>query len=128
MTSRQARQERREAERKEKKAEFKRLKAAGQEAVPAPAAHQSPLVENDPELENEFSPEFIVPANSARARLYARIGLPGTGFVSQTAAPPTKRAETNRLNAQHSTGPRSAEGKVACTENYAEALDSAEAG
>ncbi len=38
MTSRQVRRERREAERKEKKAEFKRLKTSGQEPIPAPVS------------------------------------------------------------------------------------------
>ncbi len=107
MTSRQARRERREAERKQKKAEFKRSKAAGHEAIPDP----------DPQLEPEFSPEFTVPANSARARLYARIGLPPTGFVPQSAAPSSKRAEINRRNAEHSTGPRSSAGKLASSRN-----------
>ncbi len=107
MTSRQARRERREAERKEKKAEFKRMKAAGHEATPEP----------NPQLEPEFSPEFSVPANSARARVYARIGLPPTGFVSQTAAEPSKRAEINRRNAEHSTGPRTPTGKLASSRN-----------
>ncbi len=108
MTTRQARRERREAERKQKKAEFKRLKAAGQEPISASA---------DSQLEPEFSPEFTVPADSARARLYARIGFPPTGFVSQTAAPSAKRAEINRQNAQHSTGPRTPTGKLASSRN-----------
>ncbi len=107
MTTRQARRERREAERKQKKAEFKRMKAAGHEATPEP----------DPQLEPEFSPEFTVPADSARARLYARIGFPPTGFVSQTAEPSPKRAEINRQNAQHSTGPRTPTGKLASSRN-----------
>jgi hypothetical protein len=42
------------------------------------------------------------------------------GFVPQSAtadAPPTDRAATNRANAQHSTGPRTAEGKARSAQN-----------
>ncbi len=39
------------------------------------------------------------------------------GFVSQTAASPSKRAEINRANAQHSTGPSSPTGKLASSRN-----------
>src|SRR5690348_3954742 len=70
MTPRQARRERREAERKAKKVELKRVKAAAAEI----------------------------------------------GFVSQTAAS-MKRAEINRLNAQHSTGPRTQQRNVASSRN-----------
>jgi hypothetical protein len=71
MTSRQARRERREAERKAKKAELQRLKTADLNA----------------------------------------------GFVSQNAATSSKRAEVNRLNALHSTGPRTPSGKLASSRN-----------
>ncbi len=90
-TSRQIRRERRETERKAKKAEWKRLKA---ESALNPAM-LLPASEED-ESENDLSPEPIAEA------------LPG--FVSQ-------RAQINRQNARHSTGPRSSAGKLASSRN-----------
>ena len=97
MTSRQVRRERRAAERKARKAELKRLKAAGANAG---------FVSQDPDLH--------IPPRPSRE---CERALSDIGFVSQNAAPSTKRAEMNRANAQHSTGPRSPEGKLASSRN-----------
>ncbi len=43
--------------------------------------------------------------------------VPDPGFVSQPTAPPINRAEINRANAQHSTGPRTSTGKLASSRN-----------
>jgi hypothetical protein len=43
--------------------------------------------------------------------------LPEIGFVSQKPAAAARRAETNRQNAQSSTGPRTPEGKLASSRN-----------
>ena len=107
MTRHQARRERREAERKAKKAEIKRNRAL-----------QQCLLEPELPLQKEFSPELIPEATVARGRLDRQPApKPLTGFVSQTIAEPSRRAEINRANAQHSTGPNSAEGKVASSRN-----------
>ena len=95
MTSRQARTQRREAERKAKKLEYKQQRAAvvaTAEFVAVGAGHAPPT------LEEEFSPELIAEANATRERVHAR-------------------ARINRENAQHSTGPRSSTGKVASSRN-----------
>ena len=60
MSPRQARRERREAERKAKKAETKRMRAAGFIPTPDPIS---------PDLEEEFSAEFIAHARSVRERM-----------------------------------------------------------
>jgi hypothetical protein len=140
MTSRQARTERRAAERKARKAELRRLKQA--------AIDQR----NQLPLEEEFSPELIREATAARERIHRAAGItpipaPGfvshpdgfvshpddfvsqqegvasqAGFVSQHAQEPsppapTSRTLANRANAQYSTGPRSMEGKLASSRN-----------
>ena len=90
MSHRQARRERREAERKARKAELKRAKAAAAElGFVSHVAHSSASSTHSPEQSDGLH----------------------SGFVSQT------RAEINRANAQHSTGPRSAEGKLASSRN-----------
>jgi hypothetical protein len=96
MTSRQVRRERREAERKGRKAELKRLKAAGL----------------DPGFVSQELPPAtgFVPQNTTSA-------TQSGDFVSQNAAPSTKRTEINRLNAEHSTGPRTRQGKLASSRN-----------
>ncbi|MBV9767615.1 MAG: hypothetical protein JOZ48_22435 [Acidobacteriaceae bacterium] len=106
MTRHQARRERREAERKAKKAEIKRNRALEQSLPHLP-----------PE-EEEFSAKLIAQANAARERVHRKIDLnPEIGFVSQRTAEPSKRAEINRANAQHSTGPRSPQGKATSSRN-----------
>ncbi len=124
MTSRQARTERRTAERKAKKAEMRRNKQADLEL------HERPL-------EEEFSADLIAEANAMRDRVHRRAldpssdrkGAPATpaspsqppapaapqpiGFVSQNS----HRAEINRQNAQHSTGPVTIPGKLASSRN-----------
>jgi hypothetical protein len=91
MSPRQARRERREAERKARKAEMKRAKARelGFVSQKLPASDE---------------PLGFVSQNAATP-------VTGAPFVSQS------RAEINRGNAQHSTGPRSAEGKLASSRN-----------
>ncbi len=83
MTSREARTQRRAAERKAKKIEYKQHQAAALRAT-------------EPTLEEEFSPELMAEANAARDRI---------------------RAQINRENAAHSTGPRSEPGKLASSRN-----------
>ena len=97
MTSRQVRRERRAAERKAKKAELKRLKAADTDAE---------FVSQNPDL-------HIAPRPSRECEP----AVPDFGFVSQNGIPPSKRAEINRLNAQYSTGPRTPNGKLASSRN-----------
>jgi hypothetical protein len=97
MTSRQARRERREAERKAKKAELKRTKAAAAEIG----------------FVSQSSPQSASPTQSReRSERFH-----DSGFVSQNADLFAKRAEINRLNAQHSTGPRTPNGKLASSRN-----------
>ncbi len=105
MTSREARTQRRAAERKAKKAEYKRNQAAALRAT-------------EPTLEEEFSPELMAEANAARERIHCAAGLQPLDRVA--GLPPLDRAvgrqsldraKINRENAAHSTGPRSVEGK-----------------
>ncbi|MGA8028611.1 MAG: hypothetical protein WB992_15820 [Bryobacteraceae bacterium] len=107
MTPRQARTERRTAERKQKKAEIKRNKAASS------PAEDIALFPPGYQLEDEFSPELMAEADAVRDSIHRAAGVasPPSGFVSQT------RAEINRANSQHSTGPRSPEGKLASSLN-----------
>jgi hypothetical protein len=100
MSPRQARRERREAERKAKKAELKRAKAAA-----ASELNSAPVPDvADPELEQEFSPEFIAHARSVRERIERRAAaerFSTVGFVSHTADVPTSltrsRERSDRL-------------------------------
>jgi hypothetical protein len=102
VTPRQARRERREAERKARRAELKRAKAAtaelgfvSQNSIASPTHNR----EQSDGLHSRFlSQNAAMPVTEPR-------------FVSQS------RAEINRQNAQHSTGPRSAEGKLASSRN-----------
>ncbi|MBV8903586.1 MAG: hypothetical protein JOZ22_08125, partial [Acidobacteriia bacterium] len=59
----------------------------------------------NPELLDEFTPELLSHANAVRAR------------IQHLAVPAASRAEMNRANAQHSTGPRSDTGKLASCRN-----------
>lgn len=126
MTPRQARRERREAERKAKELDLKK----------APASQAPNLVQPrwNPELEDEFPCELQIRANAlpdpVSAQVQAspvapRLAQPVVhptpepiGFVSQTTpiANP-KCAEINRANAQHSTGPCTPAGKLASSRN-----------
>ncbi len=117
MTPRQARRERRAAERKAKKLELRKFRLSGQH--PQPAAIRN--------LEDEFHREVQIRAKadavSAAPIRPAQRQNPAAeteiGFVSQNRLPPSssKRAELNRKNAAHSTGPRSPEGKLASSRN-----------
>ena len=135
MSPGQARRERRQAERKARKAEIRRMKASA--FVPAPEPVSC-------DLQEEFSPEFIAHVAAVRNRGHASLahradqptltpGLGQLGFVSQCSKPATEirkdeaavlsvpktktRREINRANAQHSTGPRSSTGKLASSCN-----------
>jgi hypothetical protein len=130
MTSRQLRRLRREEERTAKKAAYKAsLRAAATPVSTAPfqpAAPVPPTTCLNPELLDEFTPEFLAYANSMRERVARNVALmkqntPSSqerGFVSQVAPAKTKsRAEINRANASHSTGPRTPTGKLASSRN-----------
>lgn len=119
MTPRQARQERRAADRKTRKAEIRRSKAG---LLP------------EPNLPPDTAPAHVAPApdhpapptvtltdwiESARRRNFPN-GLPQSTtpqleFVSQNA--PANRAAINRANAQLSTGPRTSHGKLVSSRN-----------
>jgi hypothetical protein len=111
MSSRQARKQRRELERKAKKAAYKAARTTS-----------APLIS----LEEEFSPELIAEAQTVRERVARRVAAqrgdkpPVTefGFVPQNEPSAQKsRAEINRANAAHSTGPVGAAGKLASSRN-----------
>ena len=93
MTSRELRTRRRAEERKARKLAKKQL------AVVQP---------------NEIQPK--APALPAPP-LPEMAELAEIGFVPQNASAPSRRAETNRRNAQHSTGPRTVDGKLASSRN-----------
>ena len=131
MTSRQLRKIRREQERKAKKAEYKASRAVEAATTIAP---RPPLpADINPELLDEFTPEFLAYSNSMRQRIERRVASmkqslapkqssarPDPGFVSQqapAAAECPNRAQINRANAQHSTGPRTDTGKLASSRN-----------
>ncbi len=114
MTPRQARTERRAAERKAKKAEMRRNKQLDVELP----------------LEQEFSAELMAEANAMRDRVHRRASLTLAAHDLRTldqhpeadqnpdckgGAP--SRAEINRANSQHSTGPVTVEGKLASSRN-----------
>jgi hypothetical protein len=137
MTARQSRTERRAAERKARKIAQRtgaQVRPADSELAPVePVANQhystgaSARQAFSPELQNEFSPEFLAYAKSLRHQEPSRPARPSGAhqqqtphFTSQTAPQPchpTARAEINRANAQHSTGPRTSEGKLASSRN-----------
>ncbi len=111
MTSREARTQRRAAERKAKKIEYKQHQAAA-------------LTATEPTLEEEFSPELIAEANAARDRIHRAAGLQpldcvaGRQSLDRAAGRQSlDRAKINRENAAHSTGPRSVIGKLASSRN-----------
>lgn len=95
MSPRQTRRERREADRKARKAEIKRMKAA----------------QCDAPLGDRPDPRHRVGSVSDLSPVAEPVG-----FVSQST-PKLTRAEINRANAQHSTGPTSPEGKLASSRN-----------
>jgi hypothetical protein len=99
MTSRQLRRIRREQERKQKKTEYKANRAAATATTPAPSL---PAGVN-PELLDEFTPEFLAYANAMRERISREVAMkmqnrPSSqdrGFVSQNDAAPDKRPTEN---------------------------------
>ena len=152
MSPREARRERRVAERKAKKLDLKKARLAGTTPAPASSVDPDPRIQPrwNPELEDEFPREVQIRYNAEADRHWLAAGLPlptpnphsesilaqarerlaelesaaptqAIGFVSQNDPPApansSKRAETNRQNAAHSTGPRSIQGKMASSRN-----------
>jgi hypothetical protein len=138
MSPRQARRERREAERKTRKAELKRAKAAaGENGFVSYPAGSSALPTRSPEQSDGFmrvdaaailrEPKTQMDEPAIRSEPKTQMDEPAIlnaaktqndGFVLQKASIPSpSRAEINRANAQHSTGPRSAQGKLASSRN-----------
>jgi len=154
MTPRQARRERREADRKTKKLELKKSRLSGTAGPLAAEIHPANNSEIqprwNPELEDEFPRHVQIRNNARMDRIALKAGLPippsrpdpgksieksretlresvlarrkaaakpdvsaeiDAGFVPQS------RAQINRANAQLSTGPRTAEGKLASSRN-----------
>ncbi len=95
MTPRQARRERREADRKAKKLELKKSRLSDPASPPAAEAY----------------PEIQPPAASSESATSRH------GFVSQNRHLFSTRAEINRANAQLSTGPRTHAGNLASSRN-----------
>ena len=118
MTSRENRKQRREAERKASKWAKKETRnspaplvpdAKPSQPHPAAAAYFAEMrAKADRELADEFGAEFIAHAREVSDRIATRAGL---------SVPTRNRAEANRQNAQLSTGPRTAEGKLASSRN-----------
>jgi hypothetical protein len=147
MTPRQARRERREAERKSKKLELKKSRLADHHPLAAPEAFRDVQPRWNPELEDEFPREVQIRNNAMADRIALKAGLPipppgpdpGSSmeslredyFAKRNAVraphlPPETtlsgfvshtRADINRANAQLSTGPRTCEGKLASSRN-----------
>jgi hypothetical protein len=119
MTARQSRTERRAAERKARKIARKagaEIQSAAFQLVPAephskehngsaPSATR-PL---SPELQDEFSPEFLAYARSVREH------VSGTRPIDPLNQ--RRRAHPPAPKPQHSTGPRTSEGKLASSRN-----------
>ncbi|MGA8027020.1 MAG: hypothetical protein WB992_07730 [Bryobacteraceae bacterium] len=113
MTPRQARTERRTAERKAKKLEIKKA-ALDAIAAPPPVPVAIGFVSQNSDLSENPSPETAAEIKAIRDTINAGLdSRTASRFVSQKTA----RAEINRQNAQHSTGPRSADGKTASSHN-----------
>jgi len=112
MSTRQARRERREAERKAKKAEIRRAKAAGESPVhiPSEAPHSRALPQLD--VDPEGLPMPAAEPLTFSEEVYSRLTT-----AAELTLPPSPRTITNRANAQHSTGPRTAAGKLASSRN-----------
>lgn len=124
----QTRQQRRAAERKARKLARKATQPLAASPAPAPAQGATeagapgrpPKRRFSPELEDEFSPELLSRASSIYEHFERKAAARRT---ASTAAPkpqqPTSpvRAEINRANAQHSTGPRTSAGKMASSRN-----------
>jgi hypothetical protein len=130
MTSRELRNQRRAAERKQKKLERRNTVTAS----PAPVPPLSALIDSDldglninldinPELLDEFTPEMMAEANRIRERVHARIGIAsetrrqtvprfGAAFGESTAKLPASPDKPG-----HSTGPRTPHGKLVSSRN-----------
>ena len=125
MSTREARTQRRAAERKTKKAELRRQAAQAASIDPETAASAPPPPSSGAlkSPDQEFSPELIAQANAVRERVRRRasLSLPSESCSKPDGAAPAEelctRAETNRANSQRSTGPRSATGKARSSQN-----------
>lgn len=117
-SSRQARRERRAALRKAKKAEQKRAKAEALE-IGFVSQNAEPVLPPSPTALANRQIGFVFSENR-ESTLPARPAPPANrelGFVSQNAPQPSIRAEINRANSLHSTGPKTAPGKLASSRN-----------
>jgi hypothetical protein len=110
MTARQTRRERRAAERKSKKLARKATQHTAPDARQPSKANTSAGFRFSPEPEDEFSPEFLTHA----ASLHEHFAAPESPRAAQAQI---TRSQTNRANAQHSTGPRTPTGKLASSRN-----------
>lgn len=104
MSPRQARRERREAERKAHKAELRRAKAQAEANVPTEPA--SAVRETVPVV-----PVASVPQSSLSPTRRDEIAAEIAAEIAQL------RARINRSNARHSTGPKTEQGKLASSRN-----------
>ncbi|MGI9071115.1 MAG: hypothetical protein ACR2JB_07295 [Bryobacteraceae bacterium] len=110
MTARQTRRERRASERKAKKLARKATQQPAPDATPPSSGDTSAEFRFSPEPEGEFSPEFLTHA----ASLNEHFAAPESPRAAQAQI---TRSQTNRANAQHSTGPRTPTGKLASSRN-----------
>lgn len=118
MQTPETRQQRRAAERKARKLARKAAHPLAASPVPAQGIPQDcatgapPKHIFSPELEDEFSPEFLSHASSIYEHFERRAAARRAARSTET-----DRAEINRPNAHHSTGPRTLEGKLASSRN-----------
>ena len=108
MTSRELRNQRRAAERKAKKLEYRQNRMAAPSRAAAPEVIFAP----NPDLLDEFSPEDQTEMMALRARVHARAGL--------RSDPPDEPAILSEAKSQERpgpTGPRSAHGKATSSGN-----------
>ncbi len=126
MTSRQARTQRREAERKAAKLARKAAQALGaQIGFDSQNGSIAPPLNRAAILAREARPLQHIDAPRTQAEEFESQNAPSlrprSRFVSQNAPSQDpnaeRRREINRANAQHSTGPRSVEGKLASSRN-----------
>lgn len=116
MTSRQARKERRAAERKAKKLALKAAKAcpppeARENLIPSPEQSDGSALQSIPTPERSIdgSPDSY----SEQLDFTNHLAQPRQSLATASRT----RAEINRANAQNSTGPRSSTGKLASSRN-----------
>jgi hypothetical protein len=111
MNPRQARRERREAGRKAKKLDLKKSRLSGN-LPPSPSSLESLIAEDCPGIQPRCpspSSQDLLPKRTAKTSLPSQ--PKEIGFVSQ------RRTGANRANSKLSTGPRTADGKLASSRN-----------